>query len=258
MIDQVQSRKGSNVSKQHIDDALRGWAYEPGTVQARLLKGDDGRPIIQMRVDLGVLQLEVANRPDGVQPHGCPTYHDYLRREASSAAGRGETFVLDEEQCREADREFLQFYHRRICWLSLRRYDRAVADADHTLTFMDFVRDHSPSAEYTLAHEQYRGFVTFQRTQGAAALALEKNDPEAAIDEVRQGLDQLRDFFAAHDAEGQMEDDGMVRHLRKIESFLRKEHNIEETLQEQLDRAIANEQYETAAKLRDELRKRHC
>jgi hypothetical protein len=181
-----------------------------------------------------------------------------LHREAASAEGRGQSFVLNDEQCREADREFLQFYHRRICWLSLRRYDRAVADADHTLTFMDFVRDHSPSEEYTLAHEQYRGFVTFQRTQGAAALALEKNDPEAAIDEVRQGLHRLRDFFAAHDAEGQMEDDGMVQHLRKIESFLRKEHHIEETLQEQLDRAIANEEYEAAAKLRDELRKRRC
>lgn len=246
------------MSKRHIDDALKGWAYEPGSVQARLLKGGDGREVIQMRVDLGILQLETAGRPDGTRPHGCHTYYEHLRRQARRADARGEPFVLDEEQCREADREFLQFYHRRVCWLTLREYDRAVADADHTLRFMDFVRDHSPNEEYTLAHEQYRGFVTFQRTQGAAALALEKNDPEGAIDEVRQGLHRLRDFFAAHDAEGDMEDDGMVRHLRKIERFLRKEHNIEETLQEQLDRAVANEQYETAAKLRDELRKRGC
>jgi len=246
------------VSKKHIDDAVAGWVYEPGTVQARLVKGGDGRQVIQMRVELGVLQIEPVGRPDGTRPHGCLTYFDYVRRTAASAEHRGEAFVLDAEQCQEADREFLQFYHRRICWLSLRRYDQAIADADHTLRFMDFVRDHSPSEEYTLAHEQYRGFVTFQRTQGAAALALEKNDPEAAIDEVRQGLNQLREFFIAHDAEGQMDDDGMVQHLRKIERFLRKEHKIEETLQEQLDRAIANEQYETAAKLRDELRKRHC
>jgi hypothetical protein len=250
-------RKGSIVSK-HIDDALKGWKHEPGGVQARLVRGNDGRQVIQMRVELGVLQLETTGRPDGARPHDCPTYFAYLRREAAVAEKRGDTFVLDEEQCQAADREFLQFYHRRICWLALRRYDQAVADADHTLKFMDLVRDHSPSEEYTQAHEQYRGFVTFQRTQGAAALALEKNDPEAAIDEVRQGLDRLRDFFTAHDAAEQMEEDGMVRHLRKIESFLRKEHNIEETLQEQLDRAVANEEYETAAKLRDEMRKRGC
>jgi hypothetical protein len=133
-----------------------------------------------------------------------------------------------------------------------------VADADHTLTFMDFLREHSPSEQYTRAHEQYRGFVTFQRTQGAAALALEKDDPEGAINEVHRGLTRLRDFFAAHDAEEQMEEDGMVRHLRKIEDFVRREHHIEATLQEQLDRAIANEEYETAARIRDQMRQREC
>src|SRR5205807_10508994 len=106
--------------------------------------------------------------------------------------------------------------HRRRCWLSLRQYARAVADADHALAVMDFLRDHAPSDGYVQAHEQYRGFVTCQRTQGAAALALEKNDPERAIDEVRQGLGRLRAHFAAQDAEGLMDEDGMVRHLRKI------------------------------------------
>jgi hypothetical protein len=243
------------VSK-HIDTALEGWDYESGSVQARLLKGGDGRMVIQMRVDLGVLQLETAGRPDGKRPHGCATYFDYLRRKARGARKAERAFVLSEAQCQEADREFLQFYHRRICWLALRQYEKAVADADHTLAFMDFLVKHSPSEEYLRAHEQYRGFVTFQRTQGAAALALERNNPEQAIDEVREGLSRLRTFFAAMDAEEQMEDDGMVRHLRKIEAFVRREHRIEETLQEQLDRAVANEEYETAARLRDELRKR--
>ncbi len=242
----------------HIDRALHNWDYEPGAVQARLIKSSDGRQVIQMRVDLGVLQLETSGRPDGKRPHGCATYLDHVRQQARAAERDGAAFVLDEEQCQEADREFLQFYHRRVGWLALRDYERAVADADHTLAFMDFVRDHSPSDDYTAAHEQYRGFVMFQRTQGAAALALEKNDPEQAIDEVRRGLDRLRTFFVDHDIEGQMEEDGMVRHLRKIERFVRREHHIEETLQEQLDRAVANEQYETAARLRDELRRRHC
>ena len=71
-------------------------------------------------------------------------------------------------------------------------------------------------------------------------------------------LGRLKAFFAAHELEEQMEDDGMVQHLRRIEQSLRQQHHIEETLQEQLDRAVANEEYETAAKLRDEMRKRGC
>ena len=121
---------------------------------------------------------------------------------------------------------------------------------------MDFVREHSPGEEYTQAHEQYRGFVIFQRTQAAAAQAVENDDPERAVDEIQSGLDLLRQFFAAYDAEEQMEEDGMVQQLRKMEKSLRQTHNIDETLREQLARAVANEEYETAARLRDELRRR--
>ncbi|HEV3263567.1 MAG TPA: UvrB/UvrC motif-containing protein [Gemmataceae bacterium] len=241
---------------QDIDAILRGWEYKPGVVQARLVQARDGRQVIQMRIDLGVLQLEAAGRPDGAKPHGCETYHEYLREQARVADAAGQAFVLSEEQCQEADREFVQFYHRRIGWLALRNYARAVADADHSLAFMDFVRDHSPDDEYTQAHEQYRGFVMFQRTQAAAALAVEKDDPEQAIDEIGAGLQSLRAFFTAYDLGEQMEENGMVQQLRKMERSLRQLHGIEATLREQLDQAVANEQYETAARLRDALRRR--
>ncbi len=240
----------------HIDDALEGWTYEPGQVQARLVHGCDQRQVIQMRVDLGVLQLEMQGRPDGRRPHGFATYFDFLNQEAVLAKKSGKPFMLSDEHCQEADREFVQFYHRRISWLALRHYAKAVADAEHTLAFMDFIKAHSPNEDYTQAHEQYRGFVTFQQTQAAAALALEQNNAEAAIDTVREGLAKLRKFFASFDAEDQMEDDGMVQHLRKIESSLREQHGIDTTLQEKLDKAVANEDYEEAARLRDVMRKK--
>jgi hypothetical protein len=242
--------------KQDIDQLLRSWPVEPGTVQARLVPATEGREVIQFRLDLGVLQLEVSGRPDGAEPHGHPTYFAYLQEQARRAHKAGRSFTMSEEHCGEADREFVQYYHRRICWLGLRQYGRAVNDADHTLAFMDFVREHSPGEEYTQAHEQYRGFVLFQRTQAAAAMRVDRDDPEGAIDEVRAGLEGLRAFFAEHDAEEQMDEDGMVQHLRKIEQSLRDEHGIEATLREQLDTAVANEDYERAARLRDALRRR--
>jgi UvrB/UvrC motif-containing protein len=241
---------------QDIDAALRGWDYKPGGPQARLTRAADGRQVIQMRVDLGVLQMETAGRPDGARPHNFDTYFDHLRREARIAERAGRAFVLSEEQCQEADREFVQFYHRRISWIALQEYDRAMADADHTLAFMDFVRDHSPAEEYTQAHEHHRGFVLFQRTQAAAAFGIKKARPEDAIDEIRTGLEKLRAFFASYEADDQMEEDGMVKHLRKIEASLRETHGIEATLQEQLNQAIAEEKYERAAELRDAIMRR--
>jgi hypothetical protein len=242
---------------QDIDGALQGWDFKPGVVQARLVQAANDRQVIQMRVDLGVLQLEPTGRPDGQRPYGHDTYFDYLKHIASNVerAGRG-GFQMTESQCIEADREFVQFYHRRICWLALRNYNRAVTDADHTLAFMDFVRDRSPSEDYTAAHEQYRAFVLFHRTQAAAALAAEANDPESAIDQINEGLKSIRDFYASHDAEDRMDEDSMVQQLRKMEESLRQMHNIQSTLREQLEKAVANEEYERAAKLRDRLKRR--
>ncbi len=225
-------------------------------VQARLVAAAGSRQVVQMRVDLGVLQMETSGRPDGSRPHGHATYLHYLREQARLAEKGEDKFTMSEEQCQESDREFVQYYHRRICWLALRSYPKAIADADHTLAFMDFVKRYSPSDEFTQAHEQYRGFVLFQRTQAATAQQAEANQHEAAVDEVRSGLERLRTYFAANDLEEQMDDNLMVQHLRRIEQKLREEHNIGATLQEQLDDAVAQEDYEKAARLRDELKRR--
>lgn len=239
-----------------IDAALKDWEYKPSMVQARLVEAHDGREVIQLRVDLGILQMETTGRPDGTKPHGGDSYFAYLRKQARLADKSGHSFVLSEEQCIEADREFVQYYHRRLCWLALHHFGRAMSDADHTLAFMNFVRDHSPNDDYTQAHEQYRGFVIFQRTQAAAALAMERNSPEEAIDAIAVGLERLRDFFATYNVEDQMEEHAMVQQLRKMESSLRQTHGIEATLQEQLARAVAEEDYEGAAKIRDAMKQR--
>lgn len=241
---------------QNIDAILQGWEYHPSAIQARLVEADDGREVLQMRIELGVLQLETSGRPDGTQPHGCATYFEYLRRQDALLRKAGHGLVLDERQAQEADREFVQFYHRRVCWLALRQFHRAVADADHTLSFMDFVRDHSRDEDYVRAHEQYRGFVIFQRTQAAAGLATEQDDPEKAIDEIANGLERMRAFFAAYELEEEMEENPMVQQLRKLTESIRRTHGIAETLREQLERAVADEDYEKAAKLRDALRRK--
>ena len=90
------ARAGSSAQKdlepemrRDLDDVIQGWPYdpEPGEVLAREVRARDGRMVLQIRVELGVLQLEVSGRPDGLRPHGCVTYLDYLRH---SAASRGQ------------------------------------------------------------------------------------------------------------------------------------------------------------------------
>lgn len=234
-----------------IDSLLKQWDFQPGEVNARLIRARSGREVLQMRVDMGVLQMETDLRPDGQRPNGAETYYDYL---VGEAIREGDAFRLSKEQCVEADREFVQYYHRRLCWLSLREYRRAARDADHSLAFMDFVRSHSPEEEWTLSHEQYRPFVLFHRVQAGALAALEEGGPEAAIHEINLGLARFRELFARYDAEEQYADDELVRRLHEMRESVRQRYEIGPTLDEQLAEAVRAENYELAAKIRDRIR----
>ena len=184
--------------RRDLDDVIQGWPYdpEPGEVLARELRARDGRSVLQIRVELGVLQLEIVGRPDGTRPHGFATCLEYLRyacgQSRTGAGGKASpSWTMDQEQRDEADREFTQYFHRRMAWLSLRRYDKAVLDADHTLALMDFVRRHGNDDDYIASHEQSRGLVQFHRTQALALLAIERRRPEEAIDALREGMEKL-------------------------------------------------------------------
>ena len=80
------SIKRERVVRRDLDDVIQGWPYdpEPGEHLAREVRARDGRKVLQVRIELGVLQLEVGGRPDGVRPHGFVTYLDYLRHTAAS------------------------------------------------------------------------------------------------------------------------------------------------------------------------------
>lgn len=244
------------MAKRHdIDRILHEWPYEPGEISARLVRASDRREVLQMRVEMGVLQLETAGRPDGTRPGGAETYLGYLTELAEQEGD--EPFVLSSEQCSEVDREFMQFYHRRICWLALREFRRAANDADHTLALMDFAHDHSPNEEWALSHDQYRPFVLFHRTQAAALATLEEAGAHAAMKELDGGLDRLHDLFIEYDAEEQFDDDDLVCRLHELRDTLCEQYELKPSLSEQLAAAVANEQYELAAKLRDKLSRRN-
>ena len=236
-----------------IDAILSSWPFQPGVITARIVRAGDGREVLQMRIELGVLQLESTGRPDGQKPEGHPTYLDYLRQQARDLRDK---FSLGEEQSNEVDREFLQYYHRRICWLALRQFRRAVEDAEHTLALMDFVARHSPDQEWTLSHEQYRPFVLFHRTQAAALAQLDEGGPEPAMEEIDRGLAQIREVFRAVEAEEHFDEDEFVKQLAELRDWIRQHYHVGRTLSEQLADAIAREQYERAAQLRDEMARR--
>lgn len=234
----------------NLDHLLKDWPFESGQIQVRKIQGEDGRDLLQMRVDMGILQMEAKGRPDGLRPEGFDTYYDYL---VALSFEEGDKFQLDDDRCTEIDREFYQFYHRRISWLTLKKYPEAIRDAKHTLALMDFSSAFSPNDEWSLMHEQYRPFVMFHEIQASSLVELEDNNPEAAVKVIDQGLEALKTVFEQHDAGEYFDQDSFVVKLNEMRESVKEHYELGPSLAEQLADAIAQEQYELAAKIRDRI-----
>ena len=87
-------------------------------------------------------------------------------------------------------------------------------------------------------------------------LALEESGAETAIEAINQGLKRMREVFVKFGAEDQFDQDELVAQLAAMKEALRQEYRVGKTLAEQLADAVATEEYERAARLRDEISRR--
>ena len=61
-----------------ISHILRAWPFDPKVdLIVRKIKDRDGKPKLQMRLDVGLLQMEMTGRPDGGRPHEMESLLDY-------------------------------------------------------------------------------------------------------------------------------------------------------------------------------------
>src|SRR5256885_16983037 len=95
-----------------LNSILKDWPHENGNIKVRKIVGLDGREKLQLRVDLGVLQMEISGRPDGQRPHNCESLLEYHQKRAARAEQKGETYELTPEQCAELQPEGSQCCHR--------------------------------------------------------------------------------------------------------------------------------------------------
>src|SRR5580700_4870357 len=98
----AQPRSEGKSPQKDITPVLKGWDYEPGTINVRKVTGLDGLPKLQMRLDLGLLQMEITGRPDGARPHGFESlldFYDEQIAEYKRERGSDEGFHLTSAQC---------------------------------------------------------------------------------------------------------------------------------------------------------------
>src|SRR5256886_5517589 len=131
-----------------LNTILKAWPFEPGMLKVRKVTGVDGREKLQMRVDLGVLQMEMAGRPDGQRPHGCESLLNYHQNRAALAEAAGDEYELSAEECSELQQEGIQYYHRYVSLFQLNDYAGVIRDTQRNLDLFAFVDKHSQREDF--------------------------------------------------------------------------------------------------------------
>jgi hypothetical protein len=241
---------------QDIRKLLDDWEFEPDQLQVRVIIGDDGRESIQMRIDLGIIQLELSGRPDGERPEGHESLLEHYETKSQEAIEAGSAFSLTPEDCSRLMREGLQYYHRYLSAFHLERYELVARDTARNLRLFAFVARHAARPRDKIEFDKYRPYVQMMNTRATASMALKAGDHRAAMNLIDSGIKAIRRFLREYQQEERENECAELKSLLNWRRELKREQPMEplERLEQQLGLSVVREDYEEAARLRDQIR----
>ncbi|MFC1489808.1 UvrB/UvrC motif-containing protein [Candidatus Latescibacterota bacterium] len=241
-----------------ISHILKSWKGKSGQeITVRLIGGDDGTPKIQMRIDMGVIQMELDGNPSGENPEGYDSWLQYCesKRKEYEAGHVDDFYSLSVEDFRKLRHEGVQYYYRYLSLMELDDFVRVVRDTDRNLRLFAFVKKYAASEMDRWSLDQFRPYVIMMNTRAKASLLL-KEDPKKGIEQSIEmfdyGIGRIINFYNEYGLEEEIENSVEMSILKALKTeFV---SSAPDTLQEKLQKAITEERFEDAANIRDELK----
>jgi hypothetical protein len=246
---------------------LNKWPFDPESVLVRTVPGDDGLGKIQLRVDLGILQMEMNGRPDGLHPEGFESwleFYEHQQQAHDDANLDSAPFLLSEGDCVRLWRESMQYYHRYLSFWHLELFELCARDTARNLRLFAFVRAHASDDRHKLQFDQWRPYVTMMHTRAVATPLFQQQLHDEGLKVVEAGIEAIREFLDEYNQSQRAEECvELVSLERWREEILSKEERAAarrpksaiQILRRDLDAAIAAEEFEEAARLRDQIRR---
>lgn len=240
---------------------LSGWVGKDDRQSARVIHTYDGRTALQYFEANAVLQMEIDGRPDGVRPGGLASMLEMLNARLVEPGAK-----IQPQDWMELDREFVQHQQRRQAALvaaaslyldnrpteAVGLYALAVRDLKHCIDIIDLTIAHHPTGAMVSARPEVKPVLIGQRYLALAQFELVNGNIEAAVELLRDGELQLQQCIESKQPHDEAST-ACLRELTIMESAIRDRYKVKKTLREQLDDALAGENYELAASLRDRL-----
>ena len=240
-----------------IQYILKNWSYDPAKdLTVRLINGDDGTPKIQMRIDMGIIQMELDGNPAGENPEGFKSWLEYYENERKQyeSGSVNDYYSLSSEDFQKLRREGVQYYYRYLSLMKLEDFERVVRDTDRNLRLFSFVKKYAASEMDRWALDQFRPYVIMINTRAKASLALRENSAsgiEKTVEFFDSGIGRIINFYKEYGLSSEIDNSIELSVLKALKSeFLSKSPD---TLQEKLQRAIREERFEDAALIRDKI-----
>jgi len=237
-----------------ISRILEEWPY--GDQNLRKIVGPDGREKIQVRVCIntfhGILQFYCDGRPDGSQPHdGAFALDYYAERLQGDEAGT----PLTREQVAELFEESAMVYQRYVVLLQIGDFARVIRDAERNMALFRFVHEHAKEEEDRNALEKWWPYILRIHATASALQRLQQKDYAAALETVQEARTRIDGLEPLDDETFQFERDRSTQALDDLQKTIEQQRPLTEVerLERLRDRAVAEEQYETAARLRDQI-----
>jgi len=239
-----------------LDNILGDWPHEPGQIKVRKILGNDGKEKLQLRIDLGLIQMDVTGRPDGMRPHGFESLFSYHQQRAKKQEESSESSMLSADECGELQQEGIQYYHRYISFFQLKDYHGVIRDTQRNLDLCSFVSKHTDQEELAWSLEQFRPYILMMNTRAKASIELDRDDFAAAMRQIEEGRDKILAFYQET---GNPEMAAKSPEITFLEEWLEEVKSKRpltklEVMQREMEKAIAQEMYERAAELRDKIK----
>ena len=242
---------------QDLNDLLDGWPHEPGQIKVRKISGSDGQEKVQLRLDLGLIQMEMNGRPDGTRPKGCESLLVYHQKRATRKEADGETtYKLSADECGELQQEGIQYYHRYLSLFQLEDFPAVARDTQRNLDLFSFVRKHTDRDDIIWAFDQFIPYVQMMLTRAKASIDLEKKRLDSALREIDAGRETIIAFYNDHEQAESAEKSAELSFLDEWREELRAKRPMSkvEKMRREMESAIEHEAYERAAQLRDQIK----
>jgi len=244
-----------------LSNLTSGWPYDADEVRARWIQAEDGTRKLQLRLDLGIFQMEANGRPDGTRPHGKESLLEYYSRAEERAPGHVLPRKLDLEACSGLQQEVMQYYYRIMAFHALGEHSRVLADSLHNLDLIDLVSEYAVDDEVAWQFMQLYPYMRLMHARALSEVCLQNKEYSKASIAVKEALKEMEGFFTENyepanedgtSAPTPPELASMRELLVQVER--RRPRSQTETLREALVRAVELENYEKAAFLRDQLK----